>query len=573
MSSGDGIELFRKIAIEKSVKDLVKLDNEIIKSYIQRMSGYPLVIKWVVGQAALNKDIDRLVQSINSTGSEISKFCFEYIYDEMLSENAKLILRCLASSEQDLSQAALMYVTNFDTQTFEDTMRELELASLVIPGQENEATQQRIITRYRILPLTKGYLNSKEDTDREIKGKLFSVQNLDEESRRAVKHFQFSLEYLGAETDEELIAAKYVQTALTRNQAGDYDGAIEALERGRQIAPNFAGLYRNWAVIESDNRNYDKAADLFSKAASLNERDPTTWYRWGELEKKLINYPAARKYLKKALDLVDDKSLVLISLGNVEKQDSNFKEAIELFEEAIRISHENSNALTDRNVIIAYTSMAETYRRWGEIYEKHKQLEVAIEKTKIGYEVMSNVMKLGSSDIKAMEVKTECGLDLSRLYRKAQNASDAKAILSQILVAPSSLWSAKQKRNLANAYYHMTILLLDEGLVTDAKNSYESGLECLSATDHIGREKYAKLDLLLKSQVRFEGVFVAVNANKPYGFIKCPEVSENNIFAHLGDFIDEISREDFAYLVDVWVSFSVGHNDKGIVAKLIRISH
>src|SRR5690606_6343110 len=143
------------------------------------------------------------------------------------------------------------------------------------------------ITKYSILPLTRGFISSKEGSSREIKAKLQSVQNLAEDARKAKRQYELSLEYLGAETDGELIASKHVQTAFTRNQAGDYAGAIEAIERAKEIAPNFASVYRSWAVIEADNKNYDKAIDLFEKATQIKADDPTTWFHWGNLEKNL----------------------------------------------------------------------------------------------------------------------------------------------------------------------------------------------------------------------------------------------------------------------------------------------
>ena len=201
MSPGDAVELFRVIAREKSVKGLAQLPSETIKAYVKRMSSYPLVIKWVIGQAAVSKDFDRLVQNINSTDSDISKFCFEYIFDRMLSQESKLVLQCLATSDQELTQPVLMHVAELTVLEFEDVMLELELASLIIPSQDHDSANARIVTRYGILPLTRAYILSKEGSKRDIKARLQGVLNLAENARRAKRHYELSLEYFGAETD------------------------------------------------------------------------------------------------------------------------------------------------------------------------------------------------------------------------------------------------------------------------------------------------------------------------------------------------------------------------------------
>src|SRR5690606_19072745 len=105
-------------------------------------------------------------------------------------------------------------------------------------------------------------------------------------------------------------------------------------------------------------------------------------------------------YLNKALELVEDKTSVYIALGNVEKQDSNFKYAIELFEHAIELAKSDSTRITDRDIIIASTSMADTHYRWAEAYEYDSQLDTAIDHAMLGYKTMLQVVELGSYDTK-----------------------------------------------------------------------------------------------------------------------------------------------------------------------------
>lgn len=570
LTSGDAVELFRIVAIEKSAKGLAQLATETIKTYVQRMSAYPLVIKWVVGLAALNQDIERLVQSINSTDSDISKFCFEFIYDHMLSENAKLVLRCLAASEHELTQAALMHVAELNSQTFEDVMMELERASLVIPNTQSEDGQNRITTRYGILPLTKGYLISRAESGKDIKARLKSVQNLIEDARRAKKQYELSLEFLGAETEEELIASKHVQTAFTRNQAQDYEGALDALKRAVEIAPNFAAVYRSWAVIEQNNENFDRAVELYEKAVSLKAGDPITWFHWGNLERKLTNYENARRYLNRALELVQDKTSVLIALGNVEKQDSNFKEAIELFEQAIAIATSDMSRITDRDLIVARTSMADTYYRWAEAYERDAQLNAAIERAMLGYETMVKVAELGSYDTKTRETQMKIMLLIGRLYKKTKNLHKSREFFEKVVDMKPPTWSREQRRYASRACYYLIPFLLDGNDISHASEVYNYGLSSISYDDNF-RERYEKLKLLLNDNNRHQGVFTHIVADKGYGFIKCDEVSPDGIFAHISEFVDEVSDRDFSFMREVWVSFSVSYDEKGIAAKTIRI--
>lgn len=573
MSPSDAIDLFRRIAIEKSIRKLAQLPHETIKVYVERMSAYPLVIKWVVGQAAINKDIERLVQTINSTESDISKFCFEYIYNVLLSDNSKNVLLCLASSDEELTQAALMHVVELTAQDFEDVMLELELASLVIPDQRKDPNEQRVITRYGILPLTKAYLLSRGESRREIKEKLQSIQNLIETSQRARRMYELSLEYYGAVTEPELIASKHIATAFTRNQAGDYLGALDALRRAEEIAPTFSTIFRSRAVIESENENYDSAVQMFEKAIQLRPDDSVTWFHWGRLEKDLINYERARANLNRALEFVEHKPTVLIELGNVETRDSNFTKAIDYYNSAIDILKNDETTITDREIIIAYTALAKAYSRWAEVYERDGQPEMAIEKATAGLDTMASVAQYGSSDSKTIETETKCLVLLGRLYKKSKNFERAKYHLYSVVNQDAStrIWSRKQKRYFVQACYHLVIVLIEDmpsGL-DEIRRIYHKGLEYL-VSDVTFRDRYTNLSLLFEDVERFEGKFIKVIDDKGYGFLECPEADPNNVFAHVSEIVDEVG--DLSTLVGVWVSFSLHRDTQGRAsAKAVRI--
>ena len=573
MSSSDAIELFRRIAIEKSVRKLAQLPNDTINVYIERMSAYPLVIKWVIGQAAINKDIDRLVQTINSTESDISKFCFEYIYEQLLSENAKQVLLCLASTEEDLTQAALMHVIDLNVHEFENVMLELELASLVIPDQRKDPNEDRVITRYGILPLTKAYLINRGESRREIQDKLQSIQRLIETSQHARHMYELSLDYFGGESEAELIASKHLSTAFTRNQAGDYLGALDALNRAEEISPAFSAIYRSRAVIESENENYDAAVEMFEKAVRLRPNDPVTWFHWGSLEKNLGDYDSARTNLRKALDLVEHKPTVLIELGNVETRASNFVRGIEYYQEAIAYLSNGEKSITDRELIIAHTALAKAYVRWAGLYEHDQQLEMAVEKVKLGLNTMKTVAEYGSSDAKTVETEMECLVVLGKLYRKTKDLTNSEHYLRLVVDqdAPTRIWSRRLKSHYVRACYYLVLLLLDDkhSDTNNIREIYSKGQALLSSAPSF-RDRYDDLALLFNESERFEGKFVKVIDDKGYGFIDCPEAkSERAIFAHISDLIDDVT--DMSAVRGLWVSFSLKHDSKGASAKAIRI--
>jgi len=135
LSKADAIALVRTVAREKGVEALVRLPDDTLYNYAQKMSSYPLAIKWVVGQVALGKDLDRLIESLVSTSGDIARFCFEHIYDNLLSENARMVLCCLAASDTPLTRGVLTHVSGLQAEQLDKALRDLTLASLIIQGQ------------------------------------------------------------------------------------------------------------------------------------------------------------------------------------------------------------------------------------------------------------------------------------------------------------------------------------------------------------------------------------------------------------------------------------------------------
>ena len=97
-----------------------------------------------------------VIESIDETTSDISKFSFEQIYNS-LSDSARKILCALSCFDDSPAAGVLNYVVGIEKNDLEDGIKDLILVSLVISEQfKNE--QRELFTRYILLPLTRGYV-------------------------------------------------------------------------------------------------------------------------------------------------------------------------------------------------------------------------------------------------------------------------------------------------------------------------------------------------------------------------------------------------------------------------------
>ncbi|OFZ55449.1 MAG: hypothetical protein A3D92_19130 [Bacteroidetes bacterium RIFCSPHIGHO2_02_FULL_44_7] len=110
MSRKDAVTLLRTLAREKGADHLAKLPEDVLEAYVDRMSRYPLAIKWVVGQVALGKDLNVAVGELTSSSGDVARFCFEHIFESLLDHNAKMVLYSLAAYDRTLTRGILTHL-------------------------------------------------------------------------------------------------------------------------------------------------------------------------------------------------------------------------------------------------------------------------------------------------------------------------------------------------------------------------------------------------------------------------------------------------------------------------------
>lgn len=364
LKAKEAVHLFRQLCKDKQLEKLATLPEPTIKKYVDKVSCYPLAIKWVIGHVARGRDINKIIDSIHTTESDISKFCYDQIFST-LSENCQKLLFALTLIEEAPTPNMLQYTVEIKEEEFEDAIEELILISLVIPEQFLN-DKKEISTTYRLLALTRGYTRLQLNKNLELReyliNRLNHVQSIVTTSERARKEYRHSLYNFGAKTDEEKVSAIIAQTALQRYQSGFYDEAVEEYKNAIKVAPTFAPLYRNWAVMESMENHIADASSLMSKAAELDPNDPQIFVLWGNIFRKSSKHVEADKKYAIAYGLTPTDPIVLSAYGQSRSHLGYYQEADELLKQSLK-SDTNSSL---KHKIINLTSIAENNIEWGE---------------------------------------------------------------------------------------------------------------------------------------------------------------------------------------------------------------
>ncbi|HOR03530.1 MAG TPA: NB-ARC domain-containing protein [Candidatus Syntrophosphaera sp.] len=424
MKENDAVYLFRLIARDKNLKSLSDLPEEKIRQFVCQLCCYPLAIKWVIGKIALGHDINEVISSIKETTSDISLFCFEEIYKD-LSSQAKTIL-CSISCLDDLPSAGVLkYVADLSQDDFEDGIQELVLVSLIIPDQ---VTNDRggVDRHFSLLSLTKGYVRNQLDKDINLKriigGRLKQVETHIEDAERAYKEYQFSLSYMGAVTDEEKVAAMIAQAAYQKYQSGNYNEALEDYKRACSIAPKLASIYRNWAMMESQEYHILEADKLMEKASSLDPNDAQIWLTWGNIKRRNDKVKEALKYYEKAHAILPNNSVILNALGQAKCRLGDYAEADKLFHAA----YNSVDATTQvRHEIVNYTSIADNLKRWAEALIRGRDYGHAEVKLNEALSYIKKVITIAKSDKKARDLERSIHMELGLVLTKKERYEES----------------------------------------------------------------------------------------------------------------------------------------------------
>lgn len=540
----DAIHLFRIICKEKGLNELQIAEESLIRSYVKKVYCYPLAIKWVLGQAAVGKNIMSIVDGINEQSSDISKFCFEQVFSE-LSPEAKSVLYTLCLDNEAVPKGVLKYISNLDDICFEDCIHDLLIVSLILPEQRVNKQNGEINSYYSLLPLTRGYVKVELEKNKDVKSllqdRMVTVETTLEEAERAKVQYRFSLSNFGATTEEEKIASMLAQTAYQKYQAGSYLDAVETFRKAVDIAPRFASIYRNWAIIESMESHWAEADVLMEKASKLNEDDTQIWLVWGNIKRKSDKIKEAYNYYEKAYKLSPKDNVVLNSyaqaisrLGDFQRADQLYKEALELVE---GIPH-------NKHLIINYTSIAENLKKWAEVLISDRDFIQATQRIQDALVAIHKVIELDKNDNKAKELYMDVLYTYGTLYDKSKEHEKALDILGKLVQLPFVRYREIE-------YHNRGVLLIAN--IYCVLNRYDEAKLLLSKEERNIRrinkgffiDRYKRIcDKIAKEQNRIKGTIVRCNKEKKYVIIESDYCSGYTYLAILSAFKEYIQLSD-----------------------------
>lgn len=536
LKTDDAVRLLRTVAREKGAANLASLADRELRDYVDRMARYPLAIKWVIGQVALGQDINVALGGLTASSGDVAKFCFEHIFDHLLSAQATRVMFALAAVDHATTRGVLAHVADMPIDELDNALRDLSLASLILTTQKKRQNGG-LETQYELLSLTRNYVYGRLRRERDIhvaiRRRAQRVEELVAEASAARAGVGNVIADTAAVTAEEKIAATWAMTAAQKAHGGDYDGAIQNFQRAVEIAPEFSPVLRAWAQVEAYEGFYERAEGLMKRATTLSPSDAGLWSTWGYIEKRRARYDRAAEYLRRAQSLEPSAPQIKGALGEIEKRRGNYAVARKLLLDAAASGSQVHKA-------VCMTMLADNQRRWAQVLTK-EAVEQALGEA-LTY--ADRAIECAPGDERALEAKRRVCVDLGGVLWRGGRRDAARPLLEAGVRERAR--SHKEKKTTQVACYLLLQDAVECGDVERARRWLSIGKR--NCIDKLYQERYRKLGRMI-TEARSRGRLIRVVRGRGFGFLEDVDNETGTILVHVRDIVPAMPEDELAELV------------------------
>jgi LuxR family glucitol operon transcriptional activator len=546
------INLIRKLSRLLNIKELLKKNNNSLKSLSKRLYNNPLLIKWYVLSVSNGKRQGDLINKDALSYKEALKFCFENLYD-LLSSNEVEIIKTIACMRKNVSAVELRFIlSDIDELELEEALHCLNNSSMlksnIDPLDDNDESKT-----YTLTDIASDYLNSVRPVDDEffmkVKGKNKELRKHLEDSLSAHNHYHLDVTSIHASTKDEKICAVYLKRALgvvRKNE--DISEAIELVKQAKSMMPSFSECYRINAYI-LHNSPY-KAESEYESAIEYNNQSVIAYYAFSQFLLHEEEFENALTQINIAISIDNDEALLSFK-ALILTRTGDYQNAIEIYE---RILPSQKNNPHRKFRISTYQQIISCYRRFSERLIADRDYNGAGNKIKRCIAVIEDAFNSDNFDDRTIPVCGKVLTDADKIDSK-NGGTTLTSFLLDIFDKYIDVFSYHNKMKLAQVLQSTL-----EWLVSANKVRAQSLLEKLNKQED-------------NDNTLFHGSIKSVNSssgkNVSFGFI----IGDNSeeYFFHRGEINPTNIFDNVDDPKDTRVAFIPHKNNKGLNARNVHL--
>lgn len=532
----------RRLATNLNLRDILRLSEEKLNDICKRLYYNPLAIKWFL----LNLLKGDPIESILSHTDELTYYCMSNVY-EKLSDNAKIVLETLLVTNKKCSDAELGYLLDLDSIMHRKALNELIATNMV--RMESCSENNIIKSVFFITDFAKEFLQNhyrpSNDSFLRITKKMRQLRGLSENLNIEININPYNAKSIIAASEDEKIAAYYLNQALTFSYKEDFSKALEYISKAKDAVPDYHEVYKISGFINAVNGDFYLADKEYETAVNCKPNYAPTLYLYAGFKLIYLEDFESAYELTLQAEAIDFENIdIKLQKARILKQTDQYKEAHEIFNQIL----DKKKSLMNKTKRITIDQAADNLRRWAEKFITEKNIGQAILLLR---EAISIIKALDSSDIDYKIIITIAKILKATQYTCVKsNAENEDGIRLFIDILREYGTSISQCNN-----------------YKDIQIGIKALFPCFSIENRIKIQEYLVEDVkeIAKSiEIENEGVVIA--KKKGFAFISNKKYS-NGLFFNWRELKGDFSK----LIVGDKVKFSIGNSNKGDMAVSVSI--
>lgn len=525
LSTKDAVALFNAYARSRRQDFLLSRSKPGKEGIVAALRNSPLAIQWYVLSVEAGRDPLLTIRNQD----DLLVFCVQSVYAALSASSREALngLRVLGSAA---SIDDLVLLLDRPSEPVVVAVQELLRSSLV--RREKTTDPDALRSVIRVTESADRFLkaNPHDDGSMEtLSARNFQIKKVEE--RRSIEAANRSLApiVIRVRDERDVAAAHILRDAAMKSQDQDSNGALELIERAKEIAPDFWEIYRVEGYVLGYSGKQAAANFAFQHALQLASHSgeaqaAVSHFYAGFMARQMQDSETAVELERQAHSHFQSAETAH-ALGNYLVWAGQHQEGIPLLESAIEHSEGKLH-------LIATSACAEAWARYSELTARdlRNPLKAANMAWK-GYKVARTLFSIGVSDNRLMDTATESGTTAARQMRiglhDGISFDDFDIDLAQLAQDSIRLATTARFSRLEAEMSALVSELQDRGIsTTDFETLGENrirSLEETADTQHVGH----------LMSIQFSYAFISCDAFPENVFLHSSSCHENVTFTEL----------------------------------------
>lgn len=272
-------QLLRAVAKIRGVDALSKLQENVLRGFVNRMHRNPSYIKWFVSSVQTGLSPEAVLQN----SDDFLDFCMSNVF-EYLSLDAQKLTRSMQCAQGLRDIPELSYLNEFEALQTQKAIQELMATNML--SQSSMAKGASVKTTYQLSELARSYLGKhhkpSQAFQKEIRDKRNKLNSMFEDQMSRRTGNKYLARNIKFRDKSDRVIARKLYDAQNHIGNSEHDLAFEILQEAQRLAPDYFEVARFMAYFYQKSGNFSEAREQYELAILLAPNTAQLHYWFGK---------------------------------------------------------------------------------------------------------------------------------------------------------------------------------------------------------------------------------------------------------------------------------------------------